>query len=132
LLLNQLQAEREAMGNGLRQELREFRQQLHESVWGNGGEAVVVQVVPSVDIKPKPAKKKEAAPEPAKPAATVVSAAVIDDFVINYVASLPNHPSLSEVMNDREQARELLAQGANKLGVDPSEVLNALLRLAEL
>lgn len=122
LLLNQLQAERQAMGNELRQDLREFRQQLHESVWGNNSDLVVVEVISPVATAPKPAKSP----------APVITAAVIDDFVINYVASLPHSPSLGDVMNDREQARELLAQGANKLGVDPSEILNALLRLAEL
>ncbi len=135
LLLDQLQTERQIMGDELRQELRQFRHQLYETVWGNSTEPIVVTATPPEPSKPKPIKKKEAvaeSPKPAKPPAPVVTAAMIDDFVISYVATLPNHPSLSDVMNDREQARELLAQGANKLEVDPSEVLNALLRLAEL
>jgi hypothetical protein len=51
--------------------------------------------------------------------------------VVDYVAQLSTNSSLLEVVNDRDTVRDLLAQGANTLKVDPSDILNTLLQMAE-
>jgi len=55
----------------------------------------------------------------------------IEQFVVDYVAQLSTNSSLLEVVNDRDTVRDLLAQGANTLKVDPSDILNTLLQMAE-
>ena len=55
----------------------------------------------------------------------------IEQFVFDYVAQLSTSSSLLEVVNDRDTVRDLLAQGANTLKVDPSDILNTLLQMAE-
>jgi len=55
----------------------------------------------------------------------------IEQFVFDYVAQLSTNSSLLEVVNDRDTVRDLLAQGANTLKVDPSDILNTLLQMAE-
>ena len=55
----------------------------------------------------------------------------IEQFVADYVSQLSTNSSLLEVVNDRDTVRDLLAQGANTLKVDPSDILNTLLQMAE-
>lgn len=78
-------------------------------------EKVVIKVAePAIEVK-----------EPAK------TSGKIEQFVVDYVAQLSTNSSLLEVVNDRDTVRDLLAQGANTLKVDPSDILNTLLQMAE-
>jgi hypothetical protein len=56
----------------------------------------------------------------------------IEEFIQDYVSSLPDHPALVQVVNDRDRVKDLLTTGANTLKVDPSEILNALIKMVEL
>lgn len=53
------------------------------------------------------------------------------EFIQSYVSQLEGNPTLLEVVNDRDTVRDLLAQGANLLHLDPSEILNSLLKMVE-
>jgi hypothetical protein len=77
----------------------------------------------------KPVEVKEVAKETPKEVSKV--AGKIEQFVVDYVAQLSTNSSLLEVVNDRDTVRDLLAQGANTLKVDPSDILNTLLQMAE-
>lgn len=55
----------------------------------------------------------------------------VEQFIHNYVANISAESSLLQVIRDRDTVRNLLAQGANQLQVDPSDILNALLQMAE-
>ncbi len=54
------------------------------------------------------------------------------EFIQEYVSKLEGNPTLVQVVNDRDRVRELLSTGANSLKVDPSEILNTLLKLVDL
>jgi len=77
----------------------------------------------------KPVEVKEVIKETPKEVSKVSSK--IEQFVVDYVAQLSTNSSLLEVVNDRDTVRDLLAQGANTLKVDPSDILNTLLQMAE-
>jgi len=51
-------------------------------------------------------------------------------FIQTYVSNLG--ATLGQVVNDRDQVRDLLATGANALKIDPSEILNTLLKMVDL
>jgi hypothetical protein len=133
--------------------LKAFRSQLKDSVWG-GLSYEALSVLP-VTISPKQSSKQS--PEVsvavrakelaiAKPIAKPVEvkeisrdtprespkvSSKIQQFVTDYVAQLSTNSSLLEVVNDRDTVRDLLAQGANTLKVDPSDILNTLLQMEE-
>jgi len=132
--------------------LKAFRSQLTNSVWsGSRAVAITPPVAPKQDAlknppdvsSSKPTKKNTksesvitSAPEPAiaKPIEvkeTPKPTGKIEQFVVDYVAQLSTNSSLLEVVNDRDTVRDLLAQGANTLKVDPSDILNTLLQMAE-
>ncbi len=85
--------------------------------------AVVVKVAEPAIVRP--IQVKEA------PKETTKTSSKIEQFVVDYVAQLSTNSSLLEVVNDRDTVRDLLAQGANTLKVDPSDILNTLLQMAE-
>lgn len=87
-----------------------------------------LSVIKPVEAKPLVEVKqtvKEIAKEAPKPSGK------IEQFVVDYVSQLSTNSSLLEVVNDRDTVRDLLAQGANTLKVDPSDILNTLLQMAE-
>jgi hypothetical protein len=94
---------------------------------------VAAQIKELLVIKPVEAKPlvevKQTVKEIAKEAPKTSSK--IEQFVFDYVAQLSTSSSLLEVVNDRDTVRDLLAQGANTLKVDPSDILNTLLQMAE-
>ena len=137
-----------------------FCSNLRDSVWGTSSPSVAVSQAPdeifaksSPDISKKSTLKTKIAaqtqeplvikPVEAKPLVEVkqtvkeISKEVpktfgkIEQFVVDYVAQLSTNSSLLEVVNDRDTVRDLLAQGANTLKVDPSDILNTLLQMAE-
>ena len=95
----------------------------------NGKAESVVVKSPEPAIA-KPVETKETAKETPKEVSKV--AGKIEQFVVDYVAQLSTNSSLLEVVNDRDTVRDLLAQGANTLKVDPSDILNTLLQMAEV
>lgn len=138
--------------------LNDFRDSLSTSVWaGSRAIAAKPETTPAAPVvaAPQPEKKKSKpevkaeskqgskpeiakAPEPAKPVEvkepvkeTKKAPSKIEQFVVDYVAQLSTNSSLLEVVNDRDTVRDLLAQGANTLKVDPSDILNTLLKMAE-
>jgi hypothetical protein len=138
--------------------LSAFRSNLRDSVWGTSSSSVgasqahaTISANSSPDISKKSSatlKTKVAAqikeplvikPVEVKPLVEVKqtvkeapkTSGKIEQFVFDYVAQLSTNSSLLEVVNDRDTVRDLLAQGANTLKVDPSDILNTLLQMAE-
>ena len=158
--LEQTEAIRIAKAEAQALKLKTFRAELSNSVW-SGSRSVAVGTPPAQpqqDPAPKSTevtdrfnskqKKKNskvesvAAPVPetaiAKsvevkefPKETPKPSGKIEQFVVDYVAQLSTNSSLLAVVNDRDTVRDLLAQGANTLKVDPSDILNTLLQMAE-
>ena len=128
--------------------LRAFRVKLTESVW-SGTRSVSVgaiatkplDVSESDSLKPKKKNPKPESVVSPTPETSVIkqveiketpkASSKIEQFVVDYVAQLSTNSSLLEVVNDRDTVRDLLAQGANTLKVDPSDILNTLLQMAE-
>ncbi|MCL1489811.1 MAG: hypothetical protein M1G31_03500 [Pseudanabaena sp. Salubria-1] len=154
--LAQIESSRLADAEAQAFKLKAFRSQLTNSVWS--GDRATVANPPVANLsqedttrspdaseistsKPKKKNPKSesvvaSAPEPAiaKPIEvkeTPKPAGKIEQFVVDYVAQLSTNSSLLEVVNDRDTVRDLLAQGANTLKVDPSDILNTLLQMAE-
>jgi len=114
--LESVKSDRLKMAVNLRQELSDYASYIHLSVWGMDFSSVLKESrIESVVL--------------AYPA-TVPSG--IDEFIQDYVASLAGNPSLVQVVNDRDLVKDLLTAGANSLKVDPSEVLNALIKMVDL
>ncbi|MFN3927981.1 MAG: hypothetical protein ACK4QL_11875 [Pseudanabaenaceae cyanobacterium] len=65
---------------------------------------------------------------PALPAQ--ISPSTPEAFIQQYLREHPDYVNLKEVISDRDKVREILARGATVLRVDPSEILNTLLRMA--
>ena len=158
--LGQIEANRIAEAEAQALKLKTFRAELSDSVW-SGSRSVAAAPSPanpqpdlatkSTEVsnsysskqKKKPAKAENtAAPVPetaiAKsvevkeaPKETPKPSGKIEQFVIDYVSQLSTNSSLLAVVNDRDTVRDLLAQGANTLKVDPSDILNTLLQMAE-
>ncbi|ELS32910.1 MULTISPECIES: hypothetical protein [Pseudanabaena] len=131
-----------AMAQALK--LKDFRSQLSESVWAGSRSNAITPVIPKLDANPvgnpsnspNPPSVIEPPPEPviAKPVEVKENpknSSKIEQFVVDYVSQLSTNSSLLEVVNDRDTVRDLLAQGANTLKVDPSDILNTLLQMAE-
>jgi hypothetical protein len=115
-LLETAQRDRLRMAANLRQELADYASYIHLSVWG-------------MDFTDLLEKSRGESPVVAYPAAIPVG---IDEFVQDYIASLVDSPSLVQVVNDRDLVKDLLTAGANTLKVDPSEILNALIKMVDL
>jgi hypothetical protein len=156
--LAQIEAARIAEAKAQALKLKTFRAELSDSVW-SGSRSVAVGMPPatpqqdlatnttevSSSSSSKPKKKNTkvesvAAPEPAiakpievkeSPKEAPKPSGKIEQFVIDYVSQLSTNSSLLAVVNDRDTVRDLLAQGANTLKVDPSDILNTLLQMAE-
>ncbi len=158
--LAQIEANRMAEAEAQALKLKTFRAELTNSVW-SGDRSVAVGTPPanpqpdaatkstevSNRFSPKPKKKNTKvetvvapAPEPAiakpievkeAPKEAPKPSGKIEQFVIDYVSQLSTNSSLLAVVNDRDTVRDLLAQGANTLKVDPSDILNTLLQMAE-
>lgn len=154
--LEQVEANRIAEAETQALKLKNFRAELRDSIW-SGSRSVAVGNPPAnpkqelapksttvssgsnAKQKKKPTKVESAAalaPEPASTKSFEVkepakSSGKIEQFVIDYVSQLSTNSSLLAVVNDRDTVRDLLAQGANTLKVDPSDILNTLLQMAE-
>ncbi|WP_055077464.1 hypothetical protein [Pseudanabaena sp. 'Roaring Creek'] len=123
--------------------LKDFRAQLSESVWAGSRSHAITPVISKLDANPvgdpsdspNPQSAIEPPPEAvmAKPEVkeNPKNSGKIEQFVVDYVSQLSTNSSLLEVVNDRDTVRDLLAQGANTLKVDPSDILNTLLQMAE-
>lgn len=154
--LAQIESSRLAEAEAQALKLKAFRSNLTNSVWSGDRTAVANPPVAkpnqedttkspdASEISTSKPKKKNpksesvvaSVPEPAiaKPIEvkeTPKPAGKIEQFVVDYVAQLSTNSSLLEVVNDRDTVRDLLAQGANTLKVDPSDILNTLLQMAE-
>ena len=159
--LENLETTRLAAAKSQALKLQAFRTNLSNSVWAGARsvaapEAVAIPASPKVtkdsssnssapkkkNGKPESVAVKSPAPAIAKPVEVKEVAkeipkeipkvaGKIEQFVVDYVAQLSTNSSLLEVVNDRDTVRDLLAQGANTLKVDPSDILNTLLQMAE-
>lgn len=147
----QVEANRLADAQDRALRLSAFRSQLKNSVWGSLNSLAATDFIAKMPAKSSPdiSDKLNANPK-TKVAVQVSELAVsepaevkhtfketpkasgkIEQFVVDYVAQLSTNSSLLEVVNDRDTVRDLLAQGANTLKVDPSDILNTLLQMAE-
>jgi len=152
--LAQLEVDRLAKAEVQASRLRAFRTSLSDSVWAGTRSVAssqttgkVVSVQASAEVLDSPnskSKKKNSKSESVSPKPTELAvvkpvevkeipkaSGKIQQFVVDYVAQLSTNSSLLEVVNDRDTVRDLLAQGANTLKVDPSDILNTLLQMAE-
>ena len=134
--LEQLEANRLAAATEQALKLKAFSAQLKASVWGNSDTssqpvATISPVTTAVKIS-EPAIAKPVVESPKElPKALPKVPNKVEQFVMDYVAQLSTNSSLLQVVNDRDTVRDLLAQGANTLKVDPSDILNTLLQMAE-
>lgn len=136
--LEQLEVNRLAAATAQALDLRAFRVQLKDSVWGNSDTsnqpvAIISPVPTAVKISEPAIAKPVVAKESPKelPQSLPKAPNKVEQFVMDYVAQLSTNSSLLQIVNDRDTVRDLLAQGANTLKVDPSDILNTLLQMAE-
>jgi hypothetical protein len=115
-LLETAKSDRLRMAANLKRELTDYASYIHLSVWGMDFTNLLEESRSESVVVTYPA------PIPAG----------IDEFIQDYVASLVGNPSLVQVVNDRDLVKDLLTTGANTLKVDPSEVLNALIKMVDL
>ena len=157
----EVEASRRADAQDQALKLRTFRSDLRDSVWGTSSSIELSQIPVEISAKSSPDISKKSStilktkvavqtkelvvikPVDAKQSAEVKqsvkeivkevpkASGKIEQFVFDYVAQLSTNSSLLEVVNDRDTVRDLLAQGANTLKVDPSDILNTLLQMAE-
>ena len=151
----QFEASRLAEAQDLALRLSAFRSHLKNSVWGSSNSVILTESVakipaksaPDISVKSsvnlktkvavqvselevvKPVEVKHSLKETSKEIPK--ASGKVEKFVVDYVAQLSTNSSLLEVVNDRDTVRDLLAQGANTLKVDPSDILNILLQMAE-
>jgi len=116
--LETAKSDRLIMAANLRKELSDFTSYIHLSVWGVDFTNILEE------------SREEFRSESV--ITTYPVPAGIDEFIHDYVASLVGNPSLVQVVNDRDLVKDLLTTGANTLKVDPSEVLNALIKMVDL
>lgn len=149
--------QRQIEAQALRQSLSEARQDLQDHVWGSGTmgvRSVATAARPAPQPPAFPSISSPAAaprPTPAPVAASVPAPTPVADppqiqevtpqsdgerqildYVNSYVSTLKQtHPDLTllQVIGNRDMVRELLAQGAGDLEVDPSEILGVLRRM---
>jgi hypothetical protein len=55
----------------------------------------------------------------------------VERFILSYVSKLENPMPLAQLVSDREVVKSLLSEGSSSLNIDPSEVLNVLLKMVE-
>lgn len=135
--LEQIEANRLAQAKAQAQKLRDYRAKLSDSVWANSRSAD--STATTVDnLEPQPIEiisnnfNNGESPINSLPEEGLKPTDKIEKFVNEYVAQLSTNSSLIQVVNDRDIVRDLLAQGANTLKVDPSDILNTLLQMAEV
>ncbi len=154
--LQNLKVERILMAEDLNQQLNEYREHISQAVWGDHEVEEIIakpltvskpasKITPTVTesstaptiIKPVPVVVPETKPVvlvqpelPKKSEFLLEPTNHIEEFIQNYVSQLEGNPTLLQIINDRDTVRDLLAQGANSLKVDPSDILNALLHMA--
>ncbi|PZU97051.1 MAG: hypothetical protein DCE90_07905 [Pseudanabaena sp.] len=153
--LSDIHTQRMAAAEAQAEQLRSFRANLKASVWSGDRAATTVEpvvkpvtkidnlvtekkptkvskkAIPTVEVKAVEASKAVEVKEKETPKEAVKTSNKIEQFVVDYVSQLSTNSSLLEVVNDRDTVRDLLAQGANTLKVDPSDILNTLLQMAE-
>lgn len=113
-----LKSDRLAMAVTLKQELADYVRYIHLAVWGMDFSEVL-----------------EASRYESSDADLTITNGFgvgIDEFIQTYIAALAGNPSLVQVVNDRDTVKDLLTTGANTLKVDPSEILNALIKMVDL
>jgi hypothetical protein len=115
-LLETAKRDRLRMASTLKRELTDYASYIHLSVWGMDFTNLLEESRSESEVVAYPA------PIPAG----------IDEFIQDYIASLGGNLSLVQVVNDRDLVKDLLTTGANTLKVDPSEVLNALIKMVDL
>lgn len=120
-LLSKLQSDRLSQTINLRQSLTDFSRQLSQQVG----------TIPQV-VAPSPKALAPAKPVPPEPKPNPVPIGNPEQFIQEYLNQLPTKPSVAEVVGDRDLVRDILAQGANQLKVDPSDILSTLLRMASM
>lgn len=114
--LETAKSDRLEMATNLKQRLSDYVNYIHLSVWGMDYSDLVEESRTESQVIAYPA------PIPAG----------IEEFIADYVSSLQGSPSLVQVVNDRDRVKDLLTTGATTLKVDPSEILNSLIKMVDL
>jgi len=119
---NRLKAEQERLriAANFKQELLDYVSYIRFSVWG-------VEQPNLLDYDEILEESRSEVPIVAYP-----TPKGIEEFIQDYASSLQDSPSLVQVVNDRDRVKDLLTTGANTLKVDPSEILNALIKMVDL
>jgi len=114
-LLEKINSDRLVMSAILWQELSDYTNYIHNYVYGIEAKSEAIAEI-SLEVSEVP---------PLNPINNPTS-----QFIQTYVSNLG--ATLGQVVNDRDQVRDLLATGANALKIDPSEILNTLLKMVDL
>ncbi|MDX1977114.1 MAG: hypothetical protein SFT94_05515 [Pseudanabaenaceae cyanobacterium bins.68] len=110
-----IQAVQELMG-----QVRQDYQALQQYIWGN---------TPGIQAPPTQSQTQTEPQEPVEQLSP--QPPEVEKFIISYVSQLDQPMPLAQLVSDRELVKGLLASGANTLKVEPSEVLNVLLKMVE-
>jgi len=140
--LHQISALRSAVAIASKQQRQEFCLELQRSVWaGSAGTSPAPKPATAPAAAPLASPKSStppvqkppvaAAPKPPAPVPAPTEERSVQQFILGYVAKLPNTPTLGQVLDDRDALRLLLAQGAISLGIDPSEIVKTLQTMAD-
>ena len=111
------QGDRLAMAATQKQQLADYATYIHLSVWGMDYDNLIQE------------SRTEATPEASDSPIPPIS---IETYITNYVNALAGSPTLTQVVNDRDTVKDLLTIGTTTLKVDPSEILNTLIKMVDL
>lgn len=112
--LKATKSDRLQMSAQQQQQLADYVTYIHLSVWGMDYDTIIQESRTEETIY------------------TSTPSLTIEDFINNYITQLPDCPTLTQVVNDRTAVKELLTTGTATLKVDPSEILNTLIKMVDL
>jgi len=123
-LLEKINGDRLVMSAILWQELSDYTNYIHNYVYGIEAKPEAIAEI-NLEVSIAEISLEVSEVPPLNPISNPTS-----QFIQTYVSNLG--ATLGQVVNDRDQVRDLLATGANALKIDPSEILNTLLKMVDL
>jgi hypothetical protein len=129
------------------QQIRSEIQDLQRYIWGDFSSTnfSAVQNEPSLiqvpGVNPNPESVPDLILDPVEveiaftnlvnpdPISSDLSSGEVERFILSFVSKLENPMPLVQLVGDREVVKSLLSEGSSSLNIDPSEVLNVLLKM---